>query len=146
MVMDLLQKTVFITAPMHAVWDSLTVPEFIQKWTHDSPIEIQTDWKVGSTIITSGDLHGIPFINSGTILELDPGIKLCYSFLSSLSNLPDTEESYCILEFNLTYENKQTRLELNIRNFPDEVIRKHLELYWRPTVELIKQQTENRQI
>ena len=146
MTMDILQKTVFITAPIYAVWDSLTVPEFIQEWTDDSPIEIHTDWKVGSAIITSGNLHGIQFINSGTILELDPGIKLCYSFLSSLSNLPDTEESYCILEFNLKHEDKQTRLELTIRNFPDEVIRKHLELYWGPTVELIKQQTENRQI
>ena len=35
--MDILQKTVFITAPMHTVWDSLTVPEFIQEWTDDSP-------------------------------------------------------------------------------------------------------------
>jgi uncharacterized protein YndB with AHSA1/START domain len=144
--MDILQKVVFINASIHAVWDSLTVPEFIQEWTDDRPIEIQTDWKVGSAIITSGNLHGIQFINSGTILELDPGVKLCYSFLSSLSNLPDTEESYCILEFNLTPKDKQTKLELTIRNFPDEVIRKHLELYWGPTVELIKQQTENRQI
>ena len=144
--MDILQKAVFINAPIHAVWNSLTVPELIQEWIDDSPIEIQTDWKVGSTITTSGNLHGIQFINSGTILELDPGIKLCYSFLSSLSNLPDTKESYCILEFNLIHEDKQTRLELTIRNFPDEVIRKHLELYWGPTVELIKQQTENRQI
>lgn len=78
--MDILQKTVFINAPIHAVWDSLTVPEFIQEWTDDNPIEIQTDWEVGSALITKGNLHGIQFINSGTILELDPCNRLCIVF------------------------------------------------------------------
>lgn len=135
-----------ISAPTYAVWDTLTLPPLIQQWTHDTPIEIQTNWKVGSAIITSGDLHGIQFINSGTILAFDPHTKLSYSFLSSLSNLPDTDASHCILEFNLTHKDTQTRLYLTISNFPNEVICKHMELYWRPTLELIRQQTENRQI
>ena len=143
----MLQKTVLISAPAYKVWDTLTIPLFIQQWMYDTPVEIQTDWKVGRTLITSGDLHGgIPFSNSGTILAFNPGTKLCYSFLSSLSNLPDIDESHCILEFNLTPEDKRTRLDLTISNFPDNVIRKHLELYWGPTLELIKQQTENRHI
>jgi uncharacterized protein YndB with AHSA1/START domain len=141
-----MRRNILISAPAYAVWNTLTLPVFIRQWTYDTPIEIQTDWKVGSTIIISGDLHGTPFNNSGTILAFDPHTKLIYSFLSSLSNLPDADESYCILEFNLTYKNNQTRLYLTISNFPDEVIRKHLELYWGATLELIRQQTENRQI
>ncbi|MGF7041425.1 SRPBCC family protein [Mucilaginibacter lappiensis] len=141
-----MRRNILISAPAYAVWDTLTLPLFIRQWTYDTPVEIQTDWKVGSTIIISGDLHGIPFNNSGTILAFDPDTKLIYSFLSSLSNLPDADESYCILEFNLTYKKNQTRLDLTISNFPDEVIRKHLELYWGATLELIRQQTENRQI
>jgi uncharacterized protein YndB with AHSA1/START domain len=144
--MEIIQKTILISAPTYAVWDTLTLPPFIQQWTYDAPIEIQTNWKVGSTITISGDLHEIPFSNSGTILAFDPDTKLSYSFLSSLSNLPDTDESHCILEFNLTHKDNQTILDLTISNFPDEVIRKHLELYWIPTLELIRQQTENRQI
>ena len=144
--MDVLRKTVVISAPVYAVWDTLTIPLFIQQWTYDTPVEIQTDWKVGSAIITSGDLHGTPFSNSGKVLAFDPGSELCYSFLSSLSNLPNTDESHCILRFNLKHEDNQTRLDLVISNFPDEVIRKHLELYWDPTLTLIKQQTENRQM
>lgn len=90
----------------------------------------------------SGDLHGIPFNNSGKILAFDPDTKLSYSFLSSLSNLPDIAESYCILEFNLIPEDHKTRLDFTISNFPDQVIRKHLELYWGPTLELIRKKAE----
>ncbi|WP_316812138.1 SRPBCC domain-containing protein [Pedobacter heparinus] len=142
--MDMLQKTILINVPAPVVWDTLTLIPYVQEWTYDIPIQIQTDWKVGSAIVTSGDLHGIPFRNSGTILSFDPNVKLSYSFLSSLSNLPDTDENHCLLEFYLAYENKQTRLDLFISNFPDYVIRKHLELHWGPTLDLIKQQTESR--
>lgn len=141
-----MQRTILISAPIAAAWDTLTLPSFIEQWAHDDVIEIQTDWKVGSAIMMSGYLHEVPFSNSGTILAFDPDTKLSYSFLSSLSNLPDMNESYCILEFNLTHADQQTRLDLTIGNFPDEIIRKHLELYWTSTLELIKQQTENRHI
>lgn len=142
--METIQKTVLINAPAEAVWDTLTNPHLIQLWMHDSPINIQTDWKVGSKITTSGDLHGTPFSNSGKILAFDPGSKFSYTFLSSISNLPDTVENHCLLEFHLKLENDQTRLDLSISNFPDEVIRKHLELYWGPTLEFIRQQAENK--
>lgn len=142
--MDMVQKTILINVPVSAVWDTLTLSPLVQQWIYDTPIQIQTDWKVGSTIVTSGDLHGIPFRNSGIILVFDPNVKFSYTFLSSLSNLANTDENHCLLEFGLAYENKQTRLDLFISNFPDDVIRKHLELYWGPTLELIKQQTESR--
>mgnify|MGYP001036649057 CR=1 FL=1 len=140
--MEIIRKTVLINATTRAVWDTLTTPALIQQWTHDTPVEIQTDWKVGTPLIMSGDLHGIPFSNSGKILAFDPDTKLSYSFLSSLSNLPDIAESYCILEFNLIPEDHKTRLDFTISNFPDQVIRKHLELYWGPTLELIRKKAE----
>ncbi|HWW39889.1 SRPBCC domain-containing protein [Pedobacter sp.] len=141
--MEIIRKTVLINATTPAVWDTLTTSSLIQQWTHDTPIEIQTDWKVGSPIIMSGDLHGIPFSNSGNILAFEPNTKLSYSFLSSLSNLPNIAESHCILEFNLIPQDQKTRLDLTISNFPDQVIRKHLELYWGPTLELIRKQAES---
>ncbi|PTS98766.1 hypothetical protein DBR11_13995 [Pedobacter sp. HMWF019] len=139
--MKIIQKTVLINATTRSVWDTLTTPSLIQQWIHDTPVEIQTDWKVGSSLIMSGDLHGILFSNSGKILAFERNVKLSYSFLSSLSNLPDIVESHCILEFSLVPEDHKTRLNLTISNFPDQVIRKHLELYWGPTLELIRKKS-----
>jgi uncharacterized protein YndB with AHSA1/START domain len=141
--MKTIRKTVLINTTTQAVWDILTTPALIQQWTHDTPVDIQTNWEVGSPLIMSGDLHGIPFSNSGKILAFEPNTKLSYSFLSSLSNLPDIVESHCILEFNLITEDHKTRLDFTISNFPDQVIRKHLELYWGPTLELIRKNAEN---
>jgi uncharacterized protein YndB with AHSA1/START domain len=141
--METIYKTTLVNAPADAVWNTLTSFSQIQQWMHDSPVEVQTDWKVGSPLVISGDLHGIPFSNSGKILAFDAGSKLSYTFLSSISGLPDKDEFHCVLEFNLTPANKQTRLDLSISNFPDEVIQKHLKLYWGPTLELIGKQAEN---
>lgn len=104
-------------------------------------IEVQTDWKIDSEIFIRG-FHHIKFENKGVILQYDRENRLSYTHLSSVSRLEDKYENYTILEFVLIPIEEQTLLTLNIENFPTEIIRKHLEFYWRTTILTIKGQTE----
>ncbi len=99
------------------VWEALTSSQQMAKWMADSEIEILTSWQVGSPIIIRGDLHGIPFENTGLVLQFKPEKLLSYSHLSSLSTLPDEIESYSVIEFSLQPKGNQTILSLTLSNF-----------------------------
>lgn len=104
----------------------------------DMEMEISSNWTVGSPIRMQGTMHGIAFENVGQILQFEPEQVLQYSHLSSLSQLPDTAESYANLTFNLAPIANQTRLNLTITNFPTEAIFRHLDFYWRTALEVLK--------
>lgn len=140
--MESIQQSIFIDRHTDVVWQVLTDPLLIQKWIYDHPVEIDVDWCVGGSMIISGDLHGTAFANLGSILAFIPCAELSYSFLSSISNLPDREDSYCLLEFKLEDYKDGTILKLSFTRFPDEVIQKHLKLYWGPTLQLIRNVAE----
>ena len=135
---------ILINSPVSLVWKHLSNTALVQKWIGEPEMNIQiiTDWEVGSPIIIKG-FHHINFINQGTILKFEPNKILQYNQLDSISNLPDMEENYSILTFQLSSINDQTLLQIDIENFPTETIYKHLNLYWRTTIELIKHIIEN---
>lgn len=140
-----IDKTIIIKAPPYTVWDTLTNPDMIRQWVGEPEmgIEIITDWKVGNPIVIKG-FHHIKFENKGTVLHVEPNKVLQYNYLSSLSRLPDKPENYSIVEFRLApapLEN-QTSLTLTLSNFPTETIFKHLDFYWKTTVEIIKKVIE----
>jgi hypothetical protein len=104
-------------------------------------IEIETSWEIGTPIVIRG-FHHIKFETKGLVFAFDRNKRLVYSHLSSVSRLPDTESSYSLLEFLLTPDRDQTRLTLNIENFPTDTIRRHLEFYWQSTLVYIKDAVE----
>jgi uncharacterized protein YndB with AHSA1/START domain len=135
-------KTVHINAPTSKVWETLTNPELMKKWMFETEINIITDWQVGSPIAIRGDLHGMNFENTGTVLQFERETLLQYSHLSSLSRLPDKPENHSLLEFRLTPVENQTVLTLTLSNFPTESIYKHLAFYWNVTLEILKRTIE----
>jgi uncharacterized protein YndB with AHSA1/START domain len=141
---DKFSTAVTINSEPVKVWTTLTDLELMRQWLGEPEmkIEVQTDWKINTTIFIRG-FHHIKFENKGIVLQYDRLKKLSYSHLSSISRLPDKPENYSILEFVLTPIDKQTLLTLNISNFPTETIRKHLEFYWRTTIVAIKKRVEN---
>jgi uncharacterized protein YndB with AHSA1/START domain len=141
---DKFSTAVTINSEPVKVWTTLTDLELMRQWLGEPEmkIEVQTDWKINTTIFIRG-FHHIKFENKGIVLQYDRVKKLSYSHLSSISRLPDKPENYSILEFVLTPIDKQTLLTLNISNFPTETIRKHLEFYWRTTIVAIKKRVEN---
>ncbi|MCW3121393.1 MAG: Activator of Hsp90 ATPase 1 family protein [Flavipsychrobacter sp.] len=131
-------KTVVINTTASQVWAALTQPLLMKQWMSEPGINIITDWKVGGSFIINGDLHGIPFENTGKVLQYSTECVLAYSHSSSLSNLPDVPGSYSVFEFRLTPVEDGTNLTLTITNFPTEAIYRHLVFYWNVTLELLK--------
>lgn len=142
---QVVNRTVTIKARPSTVWRTLTDPELIKQWMAEPEmaIEIITDWKVGSTIAVKG-FHHISFENKGTVLRFEPNSILQYSHLSSLSRLPDKPENYSVIEFRLTpREENSTSLTVEITNFPTESIFRHIDFYWRVTIDVIKRFVED---
>jgi uncharacterized protein YndB with AHSA1/START domain len=140
--MNTIHKTVDIHAPALKVWNSITKPGLIQKWMTDSEIEIISNWQTGGPIIFKGDLHGINFINKGTILQFEPGKVLSYTFWSSLTEHADLPENYSVITFNLTDSADTTTLAFTQSNIVTEAQFKHVNYYWGVALELIKQLNE----
>lgn len=137
------EKTIIIHSSPSTVWKALTAPNLMKQWMGEPEmnLDIQTDWTVGNPIIISGFNH-VKFENKGVVLEFEPNSKLAYTHLSSISRLPDKPENYTIFEFTLTPSGDGTSLTVTISNFPTESIFKHIDFYWRSTVEIIKKVSE----
>jgi uncharacterized protein YndB with AHSA1/START domain len=131
--------SITINAAPYKIWNALTNPRLMKEWMGEPEmqIEVSTDWKVNSSIMITGFHHG-KFESKGFILQYEKEKKLSYSQLDSVSQLPDKIENYTILEFILFPLDQKTHLTIHIVNFPTEVIRKHLELYWTTTIHIIK--------
>lgn len=134
-----IENTVIINAPASVVWKTITQPHLMKQWMGDPSMQlnIQTSWTINSPVIISG-FHHLPFENKGTVLQFEPGKRLRYSHLSSLSKLPDQPHNYSIVTFDLTATNDRTTLTVTITNFPTETIYRHLAFYWQTTIVLIK--------
>ncbi|WP_242696522.1 SRPBCC family protein [Longitalea luteola] len=134
-----INNTVTINAPASIVWTTITQPHLMKQWMGDASmqLDIRTSWAINSAIIIAG-FHHLPFENKGTVLQFEPGKRLQYSHLSSLSRLPDEPHNYSIVTFELNAANNATMLTLTIDNFPTETIYRHLAFYWQTTIVLIK--------
>ncbi|WP_205512023.1 SRPBCC family protein [Longitalea arenae] len=141
-----IEKTVTINAPAAIVWTTITEPQLMKLWMGDASmqLEIQTSWVVNSPVIITG-FHHLHFENKGMVLQFEPGKRLQYTHLSSLSRLPDQPENYSILTFDLIAANDLTTLTLTITNFPTETIYRHLAFYWQTTIVMIKKFIEENQ-
>jgi uncharacterized protein YndB with AHSA1/START domain len=141
---QVVDRLVMIKAPVGAVWETLTTPALMKQWMgEDLGIEVITSWQPGDPIVIKG-FHHIPFENKGTILQFEPNKVLAYNYISSLSRLDDKPENYSIIGFTLTPQGNQTSLSVAITNFPTETIFKHVEFYWRGTIEILRKLIEER--
>ncbi len=142
-----IEKSVFISAIPGVVWHMLTDLSSMRQWMGEPEmkLEVMTDWKTGSSIVIKG-FHHVAFENKGTVLKFNPHNVLVYTYLSSLSRLPDQPENYSIIEFRLASIEEGTQLILLLSNFPTEAIFKHIDFYWTTTLQILKDAAEQKQI
>lgn len=134
---------VLIKTPPWRAWRFLTDHGLMKAWMGEPEmaLKIETNWIVGSPIAISGFHHG-SFENTGRIVAFEPPGRLAYTHLSSLSRLEDTPENHTTLEFVLDEHDDATALTLKATGFPTHSIFKHLEFYWRGTLEILRRQAE----
>jgi uncharacterized protein YndB with AHSA1/START domain len=139
-----IDRTIDIDVPPAAVWSALTNPTLMKHWMAEPGMELEilTDWAVGSSIVVTG-FHHIKFENTGTVLRFEPDRALTYTHLSSLSRLPDHPDNYSVMEFTMKGSERTTTLTLTLSNFPTESIYKHLDFYWRTTINILKKFLED---
>ncbi len=137
--MHVIELHVVVAAPPPVVWHALTDPAAMRVWMGEPEmaIDVATDWRPGSSIVISGVHHG-PFCNRGIVLDAVPGALLRYTHLSSVSGLADIPAHYSVIAFALDAVDGGTAVRLRVERFPTETIYRHLNLYWRGTLDVFK--------
>lgn len=115
--------SISIHATQAEVWEALVNPSIISHYFHGT--ETVSDWKLGSPITFKGEWQGKPYLDKGTILEINPERVLSYSFWSSLSGTDDFEDNYAHVTYHLSHYNENTTLIITQDNLDtdEEVVK-----------------------
>ena len=115
-------------APIAKVWQGLTDPAMVKVYFFGT--DLKTSWRVGEPITFSGEWDGHKYEDKGTILDIDPGRYVKYSYWSSMSGTEDKPENYANVSYNLTENNGETTLTLTQDNVKNQEAKEHSEQNW----------------
>jgi uncharacterized protein YndB with AHSA1/START domain len=127
-------KTILIEASASAVWRALIDPSQIRLWMFDTPVEIISDWIVGSPLIFRHHLNGHLHEFKGEILALEPESIFQYSSWTDIMRLADEPENYSIITFRLTGKSHYTELTVTHNNLIAMASIEHANFYWNTTL------------
>jgi len=125
-----------ISAPASEVWDALTNPKKIKQYFFGT--DAVSDWQEGSTLEFKGSWEGKEYVDKGVILKSDPPKLFQYTYLSSMSKLPDAPENYMNISYELQEDNGETMLTIKQENVANEEARKHSEENWKNVLNDLK--------
>jgi uncharacterized protein YndB with AHSA1/START domain len=111
-------KTLTIEAPPAKVWRTLTDPDQVREYMHGT--NLATDWVVGDPITWSGEWKGKPYVDKGTVLEVDPERRLSYTHWSPMGGSDDRPENYHTVSIDLAPDGSRTKLTLTQDNNPTQ--------------------------
>ena len=113
-----INKTIFIKAPIEAVFEALTTSDKIIQFF---PLKkVVSNWKQGSEVLYKGEIEGNAFTDYGTIKELIPPTKYSYSYWSDNHGTERIPENHFVISYTLTSLNDGTQLELQQLNLKSE--------------------------
>lgn len=128
-----------IKAPIEKVWDALINPEIVKQYFFGSNLE--TDWKVGSAVLWTGEYDGTTYVDKGLVLEFLPNKKLSFSYLSSWNGLEDKPENYLLVSYDVKSTETGTELIITQSNY-DEEKAKHSTENWAVVIDRLKKLVE----
>ena len=133
-------KTIAIDTEPARVWHVLTTPGMIPQWMSDEELTVSLEGHAGGAIVIRGLLHGMPFENHGTVRAFEPEKSFAYSYWSTLSasRLADVPDNHTLVSFTLAPADGGTLLTLTLSDFAEPAIRPHANLYWGPTLQILK--------
>jgi uncharacterized protein YndB with AHSA1/START domain len=139
-------KTIAIDTEPARVWHVLTTPGMIPQWMSDEELTVSLEGHAGGAIVIRGLLHGMPFENHGTVRAFEPEKSFAYSYWSTLSasRLADVPDNHTLVSFTLAPGDGGTLLTLTLSYFAEPAIRPHADLYWGPTLQILKAVCERR--
>lgn len=117
-----------IAAPRETVWRVLTTngsrPEIL------FGADIESEWKLGSTIVWKGEWEGRSFEDHGRVIELEEPHRMALTHFSPLSGQPDVPENYHTLRFELEETRSGTHVTLDQDNNPTVEAARHSQENW----------------
>lgn len=128
-----------INASVEKVWYALTNAETVKQYFFGSNQE--TDWKIGSPILWTGEYEGTTYVDKGVVLEFLTDNKLSYSYLSSWSGLDDKPENYLLVTYEVKPIESGTELTITQSNY-DEEKAKHSAENWGVVIDGLKRLIE----
>lgn len=134
------RKTVKINADASKVWNAITNPKMIKKYLFGT--KVSTDWKVGSEISFQGNWQGKKFRDKGVIEKFEIEKLFQYTYWSVFSGLEDKRENYSLVTFELSGDNKITKLTVSQKGFADKTSQEHSDKGWSMVMQKIKELVE----
>lgn len=128
-----------INAPIEKVWNALINPEMVKQYFFGSNQE--TDWKVGSEILWTGEYEGTIYKDKGTVLEYLPNQKLSYSYLSSWNGLEEKPDNYLFVSYEVQPTENGTELTITQSNYDEDKIQHSIE-NWAVVIDGLKKLVE----
>ena len=141
MIRDLkVTQRISINADKMKVWAALTDPETIRQYLYGA--ETLTDWNVGSPIIFQGEVQGQKWQDKGTILEIQLGQLLRYSYWSGYCGMEDLPENYAMVTYRLESKAGGTLLTITQEGYASQESRQSSENGWKSILHKIKEIVE----
>jgi uncharacterized protein YndB with AHSA1/START domain len=136
------QANVIINASIDQVWEALTNPTIIKQYFFGTQTE--TTWKIGHPIKFSGEWNGNKYEDKGTIIDVEPGKTIKYTYWSSISGMEDLPQNYVTITYTLSSSNNHTSLNILQENIPDETMKEHAEANWKLVLNSLKNLLEEK--
>ena len=109
-------NSISLNTPVSKVWYALTNPEQTKRYMFGC--EAVSDWKVGSELLWKGEYEGkVMIFVKGTILAIEPNVKLIYTTFDPNSSLEDKPENYVAVTYELKPEKNGTLLTVSQGDF-----------------------------
>lgn len=138
---DQIRSSTHIDAPVEAVWKAITTPAQIKRWFFG--VDTESDWKVGSQLVHTGEYQGKPYVDKGEILEIEPPKRLVHTHWSDVSGKPDAPEHYQIVAWDLAERDGGTELTITEENLPSEDAARTSEAAWAAALKSLKELLEH---
>jgi len=122
------RKTVKINVNASKVWDAITNPKMIKKYLFGT--QVITSWKIDSEIIFQGNWEGKKFRDKGIIKKMEIEKLFQYTYWSVFSGLEDKEENYSLVTFELSGDDKITKLTVSQKGFTNKSSQEHSDKGW----------------
>jgi uncharacterized protein YndB with AHSA1/START domain len=129
-----------IDAPIERVWQAITTPAEIKRWFFG--VDTESDWKVGSQLVHTGQYQGKPYIDKGEILEIESPKRLVHTHWSDISGKPDMPEHYQTVAWDLAERDGGTQLTITEQNLPSSDAARTSEAAWAGALRSLKEMLE----
>jgi len=105
---DRIEREITIAAPVEQVWAVLTEPEHVGQWFGQGE-PAQIDLRKGGIMLLD---HGLYGLFPTRIVKVDPPHYFAYRWASAYPGEKATEHNSTLVEFTLTPDGDDTRLQL----------------------------------